>query len=297
MDYLPADTVNISTKYKFITGFIGFVVIIAFLSINVIQPQEKGLVLTFGNITDEVGPGLRFTFPFVQGIEKYNTSTIQTDVEIPVAGRGAITKDNQTIGSSIKVFYRFKTDKIKDIKMQYGIERLEQIIVATVEQKFKEEVGKNTIFDIAMKQNEVSTALNKIIAESLSNLPVIIDNVQILNYDWSDAFDAQIAETMSRAQQVKQKEQELLITEKETQKLVKTAEANKQATILDAEANAAKGEGIRKYNEELAKTIDIERQFRQLEIEKIKAEKWNGQYVPSQVFTPIPLDLKGTIQK
>ena len=272
-------------------------IILCYLSVNFIQPQEKGLVITFGNITDEVGPGLRFTFPFVQNIEKYNTSTIQTNIEIPVAGRGAITKDNQTIGSSIKVFYRYRSDKTKEIKTQYGQERLEQMIVATTEQKFKEEVGKNTIFDIAMKQNEVSLALNKVIAESISNLPVIIDNVQILNYDWSDSFDAQIAETMSRAQQVKQKEQELLITEKEAQKLVKEAEARKQATVLDAEANAAKGEGIRKYNEELAKTIEIEKQFRHLEIEKIKAEKWDGHYVPSQVFTPIPLDLKGGMQK
>lgn len=295
--YTNSDEVTISPKTLILSGITATAVLLIFFSINVIQPQERALVMTLGNITDEVGPGLRVTLPFFQGVEKYNMSTLNKSVDISVSEKGAITKDNQTIGSSITVFYRIKQGTLRELKTQYGIDRLEQIIVTTVEQKFKEEVGKNTIFDIAVKQNDVSESVKKAVIGSLSELPITIDNVQITNYDWSDAFDAQIAETMSRAQQVKQKEQELLITEKESQKIVKEAEAKKQATVLDAEANAIRGEGIRKYNEEIAKTIEIEKQFRQLEIEKIKAEKWNGQYVPSQVFTPIPLDLKGTIQK
>jgi len=40
-----------------------------------------------------------------------------------------------------------------------------------------------------------------------------LSDFKLTNFDWSEDFDAQIKATMQRAQQVKQKEQELLITE------------------------------------------------------------------------------------
>lgn len=245
-----------------------------------------------GQITDEFDSGVHFSIPFIQQIEKFNLTTSKYDVDISVNEKGAITKDNQTIGSSISVFYKLKSDKIKDIKTQYSISRINDVINKTTEQKFKEVVGQNTIFDIAVNQAKISDDVRKAIISSVETYPFVIENVQITNYDWSDDFDKNIKETMNRAQQVKQKEQELLITEKETQKIVKEAEAKKQAAALDADAKALTGEGIRKYNEEIAKTIDIEKQFRALEIEKIRAEKWNGVSVSQQIFTPMPLDIR-----
>jgi regulator of protease activity HflC (stomatin/prohibitin superfamily) len=112
---------------------------------------------------------------------------------------------------------------------------------------------------------------------------------------------------MNRAQQVKQKEQEKLMAEQEAQKGVVQAEAQKAINItiaegekesakLRAEAKALEGEGIKKYNESIRANMDLEIELRNLEIQKIKAEKWTGVLVPSQVFTPIPLNLQGTMQ-
>lgn len=280
--------------------FGGLLIIVLLLlagSIRIINPNERGLMITLGNISGELQPGLHLKLPLLQSVTTYPVSTQSLKIEVPVAERGAITKDNQTIGGSIQVFYRLNADQIKAIKTQYGLEQIERTIRVTTEQKFKELVGQMTIFDIAANQNKIAADLNKVVQENMVQFPFVIENVQITNYDWSETFDNQIAQTMSRAQQVKQKEQELLITEKEAQKIVKEAEAKKQAAALDAESKALAGEGIRRYNEEIAKTIDIEKQFRALEIEKIRAEKWNGVNVPSQVFTPIPLNLQPTMQK
>jgi hypothetical protein len=51
---------------------------------------------------------------------------------------------------------------------------------------------------------------------------------------------------------------------------------------LRAEAKKKEGEGIRAYNDQIRQTLDIELAFRKLEIEKIKAEKWNGRDTPDQ---------------
>ena len=111
---------------------------------------------------------------------------------------------------------------------------------------------------------------------------------------------------MEQAQKVRQMEQDLLVTEKSAQKQVKEAQAQKEAlitkaegekaaAILNAEAKAAEGEGIRKYNESVQRNMALEIEIRKLEIEKIKAEKWNGQYVPTNNYGPIPVQT-GRIQ-
>lgn len=95
-----------------------------------------------------------------------------------------------------------------------------------------------------------------------------------------------------------------MVAEQEAQKQVKEAEAQKTAMItvaegekesakLKAEAKALEGEGIRKYNESIQKNMELEVKIRQLEIDRIKAERWDGQNVPNNVYSPIPLSTGG----
>jgi hypothetical protein len=56
---------------------------------------------------------------------------------------------------------------------------------------------------------------------------------------------------------------------------------------LNADAKALEGEGIRKYNQSIAATLDTEIKLRQLKIDQTKADRWNGQNVPNtQVVVP-----------
>jgi regulator of protease activity HflC (stomatin/prohibitin superfamily) len=124
--------------------------------------------------------------------------------------------------------------------------------------------------------------------EKMAGYPINITELKTVNYDWSDEFDKQIAETMSRAQQVKQAEQQLLIVQQQAQKIVKEAEAAKEAARLNAEAKALEGEGIKKYNDSIAVNWAIELKKLELQIEMKKAEKWNGQYISQNSYGPIP---------
>jgi len=42
--------------------------------------------------------------------------------------------------------------------------------------------------------------------------------------------------------------------------------------------------------------MDQELAFRELEIKKIEKEKWNGQYVPNNMYGPIPVNTVGGIK-
>ena len=97
---------------------------------------------------------------------------------------------------------------------------------------------------------------------------------------------------MKIAQEAKQQEQQLKKVEIEAQQAVKKAEANKEAERLNAEAMELKGKWVKAYNDAITsnqRNMELEIELKKLEIEKIKAEKWNGQYVPINNYGPIPV--------
>ncbi len=268
---------------------------------TIIPSGERGLRFTWGALENTVlKEGINLKIPFVQTIEKVTIRPQQVDHDVAVGVDGAITKDNQTIGASVVLFITYKEDQLVRMWRKYGEEKIRSIVTQTLKEDFKKVIGQYTIFEIAVQQEKIRLAVAERVKSDIVNYPIELNELKITNYDWSDSFEQQIEQTMKRAQEVKVKEQELLITEQEAQKAVKRAEADKQATITQAEgekeaaqlradAKVLEGEGIRKYNASIAANMQLELEFRRLDIKKIEMERWNGQYVPNNWYGPIPV--------
>lgn len=289
-----------------------------FNPLSCVPASDRGIRVRFGAVVgDTISPGLVLRAPLIEGIRKYSIQPQQVKVLIPAGPQGAITKDNQTVGVEIQMFYRYKDASIGEIARKYSEEKLRSIATYTAESSTKAVIGTYTIFDIAATQVEVASKVIEMIKAYTVQYPFELVDVKLTNYDWSDDFDRQISLTMEKAQQVKQSEQELQITQINSQKKVKEAEAerasaialaegdkaaaitiaegNKQRVILEAEAKAAEGEGIRKYNQSIAATLDIQLKLRTLDIELERVKRWNGQYVPNNMYGPIPINTQGGI--
>lgn len=300
-----------TNKSKWVGVFILAILFIAvFLMINpVVQVKagSKGLVYSWGAVQDELlDQGLHFRVPIMQSIKEIPLTVQSVEHKVPVGEDGAITSDNQTIGADLALYYRWDQNRLVEIVKTENFDSVENRLRSALKQSFKEGIGTYTIFEVATKQEEIRGRVWERLTKITSNYPVEITELRIQNYDWSERFDQQIQATMDRAQQVKQAEQDLLLTEQNAQKQVKLAEAEKSAliakaegekaaAILRAEAKAAEGEGIRKYNQSVQANMELEIRLRQLEIQKIEAEKWNGQYVPVNNYGPIPIQ-NGVLQ-
>ena len=282
-----------NTWLKWLIGlFIAVVVLVAFRPFTTVKSTERGVVYKFGAVNSKLWEGLHFIIPFVESVKKIPITPQEMDLELPVAENGAITKDNQTIGANISIFYRFNDAEILDLAKNYGVDIVKQKVQKDTLEAFKQAIGQNTIFDVAQNQEKIRSQVKKMTNEKIGEYPVVIDDIKISNYDWSEEFDNQIASTMKIAQEAKQQEQQLKKVEIEAQQAVKKAEANKEAERLNAEAMELKGKGVRAYNDAITsnqRNMELEIQLKKLEIEKIKAEKWNGQYVPINNYGPIPV--------
>ena len=286
---------------KTVIYVVGLVSLVGFLQPGaIVHAGNQGLIFTLGKVTGTANPGFVWKCPFIQEVKSITTKPMQLNIVVPVGTDGASTKDNQTVGSHLTVFYMYNKDKIKAVYQEYGEERLQNVVSTSAIESFKTEVGKHGIFDIPVTQGEIQTTFKENLVSKVASYPITITDTKIINWDWSTEFDNQIKATMEKAQQVKQKQQELLMTEQEAQKKVKQATADKEAQILAAQgdsaaaalhayAKIAEGEGIRKYNLAVQQSMSMEIEFRKLAIEQTKAERWNGQYVPVNHYGPIPV--------
>ena len=281
------------TWLKWLIGlFVAVVLLIVARPFTTVKSTERGVVYKFGAVNSKLWEGLHFIIPFVESVKKIPITPQEMDLELPVAENGAITKDNQTIGANISIFYRFNDAEILDLAKNYGVDIVKQKVQKDTLEAFKQAIGQNTIFDVAQNQEKIRSQVKKMTNEKIGEYPVVIDDIKISNYDWSEEFDNQIASTMKIAQEAKQQEQQLKKVEIEAQQAVKKAEANKEAERLNAEAMELKGKGVKAYNDAITsnqRNMELEIELKKLEIEKIKAEKWNGQYVPINNYGPIPV--------
>lgn len=285
---------------------------IAFNCFSTVGTTERGIVVTFGKPGTEVlNPGLHFTIPFVQSIKKYSLAPINYEIDFSIGSDGAVTNDMQTVGLTADVFWKYDEAKLYDAVTKYTESSLRSAIEKTMLASVKESVGKYTIYEIVENQEKISQEISASLTNKMSSYPIEITQIAISNWDWSQAFDEQIAETMKTTQQVKIAEQELQITQQEAQKQIKEAQAEQEATIikanaekekqlleaqtklevakLEAEAQKVRADAEAYYNEKISENLEVELSLREIEVEKMRVEKWNGQYVSTYQYGPLPV--------
>lgn len=269
-------------------------------------------MVTFGKAGDKVlDPGLHFTVPVAQHIKKYSLAPVNYEIDFTIGSDGAVTKDMQTVGLSANVFWKYDEDKLIEAVTLYTESSLQSAIEKTMLASVKESVGRYTIYEIVEQQEKISQEINDSLKKKMSSYPIDITQIAISNWDWSPSFDEQIAETMRTTQQVKIAEQELQITEQTVQKQIKEAEAEQKAMVikaeaekekatiaaetklkvaeLEAEAKKVEAEALAYYNEKVAENLEVEVQLKKLEVEKARVDKWDGKYVSTYQYGPIPV--------
>ena len=296
---------NKSIKRLIATGVVLVaIVVVCVNSCTVVSPNERGVKVTLGQVEgDVIQPGMKFHAPFITRIRKFRLEPKTYEVPFSCGSDGAITKDMQTVGSTVAVRYIYDEKRIMDIVTRYQNDQVIQGAMRdNVKASLKETVGQYSIYDLVEKQNEVTSKVAQAMLSRMADYPIDISQTTITNWDWSDDFDKQIKETANRAQEVKKAEQDLKLAEQNAQKQVKEAEAKKaaieqeaEAALIkaqkEAEAKKVEADALAYYNSKVAQNYQVEIKLKELEIELEKAKKWDGRQVPEYV----PLTAAGGI--
>lgn len=293
-------------KKLVVAGIAMFLVLVVCIqSCSIIDPTERGVTITLGQVKEVLEPGMHFKAPFVTRVKTYDITPIAYKKSLGIGVDGAITSDKQTIGVDYELYWKYKEDSVKEIAQKYSNkDAIYDPISTALKEIIKDEAGRISIAQFINDQTTISQKVANRLKERISYIPVEITQFSITNLDWSDDYDKAIRETARIAQEIERAKNEAEVAAANAQKKVKEAEAEAQAAEFSKKAAIAKAQGEAEAvkieadataykNLKVAQNLSVMQAQWKHEEEMKRLEKWNGVQVSTQsVYVPNTYDLK-----
>jgi len=218
----------------------------------IVSPGHTGVMVTLGKVNDGVlEEGIHFKTPFVQQVVQIDNRIMKLEVNTE-----AFSKDLQTVSTVLAINYRVDSAKSQHIYKNIGRNYESVLMVPAVNEVLKAITAQYTAEESVTNRAIISDGLIQGLNTKLNADGLYVTDVNILNFDFSEAFINAIEE-----KQVAQ--QQLLKAETEKQTAITNAEAEAEAIRIRAQAEA---EANKTISESLSELI----------IENKKIEKWDG---------------------
>lgn len=246
---------------KAVLKLMGFVVlaiavlVVLFSSFYTIKEQEQAVVTTFGVPSTVSEPGLHVKIPFVQKVKKVDT-TIK-GFAIGYDETTNMTKEDESLmitsdDSFVNVDFYVEYKVIDPVKALYASEYPVTILKNIAQSCIRTVVGHNEVYDvITTKKVEIQGTIKEMIIEELTTQDI---GVQLVNITIQDAEPptVEVMEAFKAVETAKQgketaennakkyESEKLPAAEAEADRIVKEAQATKEARINEAKGQAAR---------------------------------------------------------
>ena len=239
-------------------GVAFIVIIILALSAVVIPAGNRGVVLTWGQVTEVRSEGLSFIVPVMQNVELMDITIQKAEAQESVA-----SSDLQEVTATIAVNYRLNPGYIKEIYLNFKQDYKERVVIPNIDESIKATTALFKAEELITKRSEVKLKFETILKERLSAFYIEVITVAIRNYDFSPQFTAAIEAKVTAEQRALEAKNKLEQIRYEAQQEVIQAQAYYNATVLKAKADA---EALSLRRQQLDPLI----------LQWIALEKWDG---------------------
>ena len=240
-------------KFAIIGAVVVFALIILINCFVVVDAGHTGVVVTMGSVNEGVlQEGIHAKLPFIQNVVKIDNRIQKLEVNTE-----AFSKDLQSVDTVLAINYRVDTAKSYSIYKNIGADYESVLVTPAVNEVLKAITSQYTAEQSVTNRTLISDGLVQGLNEKLNDLGLYVTDVNIIDFDFSDAFITAIEEKQIAQQQ-------LLKAETEKQTAITNAQAAAEAAKIKAAGDA---EANKKLNESLSDKV----------IENKKIEKWNGQ--------------------
>lgn len=222
-------------KVKIIVGVcvaLLLIVAISIASITIVPAGHKGVTLNMGAVTGAVmNEGINFKIPFVQNAEIIDVRVKKYESK----DNSSASKDLQTIKSSIAVNYRVNQDHVSDLYQKIGMSYESTVINPAISECIKSVTSRYTAEELITKRTEVSEEMKKFLQKKLSEKYILVDSFNIINFDFTDAFNTAIEEKQIAEQNALKAKYDLERIKTEAEQAVTKAKGEAEAMKLKNE--------------------------------------------------------------
>lgn len=232
------------------TAIVLLALFLIFNSFGMVGAGERGILLQFGAVQDKVfDEGLYFKIPIAQNVVKIDVKIQKDEVNVSAA-----SSDLQIVTSKIALNYHLAPESVNRVWQEVGRDYNIRIIAPSIQEAVKAESAKFTAEELITKREGVKDKIKANLTERLLERSIIVDELNIIEFEFSQAFN-QAIEAKVTAEQLKLK-----------------ADRDLERIIIEAEQKVAESKGK-------AEAISIEAQALRQNAQVVELrwiEKWDG---------------------
>lgn len=204
-----------------------------FGSFFTVDPGQRAFTVTFGQIGDQVfDNGFHFKPPFISSVVKMDVQTQKIEVDATAA-----SKDLQTVATKVAVNWSIQPNAVRDIYKNIGDEDSLsiRILQPAIQESIKGATAQFSAEELVTKRAQVSDVITKNLVDRLSKDGIAVSDINIINFDFSQSFDAAIEAKVKAEQEALTAKNQLARIEYEGKQKATSAEYEKQAAISKAQ--------------------------------------------------------------
>jgi regulator of protease activity HflC (stomatin/prohibitin superfamily) len=214
---------------------------VALVALNIVAsvgPGHVGVRTRFGAVDAvPVRPGSFLHLPFVEALTTFDTRVQRLDYK-----GSAASKDLQDVVGVMSLNFRLDPGEVPAIFQSIGPDYEQRVIEPAVQEAFKATMAQFTSSELITQRESVKRVARDLLAERLGRFRIIVEELNVLDFRFSEQFNKAIEGANAAKQAVLEEEQKLRSAQVQAQQRIAVAKAEAEATLTraqaDAEANA-----------------------------------------------------------
>lgn len=228
-------------------------------AVVIVEAGHVGVVTRFGAVTGVLfEQGLNYKVPFIEGVWIADVRTQKEQVDAAAASR-----DLQEVKSTIALNYHLDAREADNVYQQIGPLYKTRIVDPAIQEAFKFTTAQFNAEELITQRETVKTRAREFLRERLGNFHVIVEELNIVTFEFSRAFNDAIEAKQVAAQRVLQAENERSKARVDAETRVVAAQGEANAILVRAKA-ASEAQQVQR-----ATLSDLYVQF-------LAVDKWDG---------------------
>jgi regulator of protease activity HflC (stomatin/prohibitin superfamily) len=238
------------------------IIVVMFESVVIVEAGHRGVVLYLGAVENRVLPeGVHFIIPFAEQVIQMEVRTQKFQAEASAA-----SNDLQEVQTVIALNYMIDPTEANKVYQLLGVNYADRVISPTIQEAVKASVAKFNAEELVTKRETAKGVIAQAIRNTLTSNNIIVENVFITDFKFSESFAAQIEQKVVAFQKY--------LTEQNNLRAVRViANQNVVQAEAAARANIAKASGEAQAIELITGQLRSSPEYLQWQA----INKWNGQ--------------------
>jgi regulator of protease activity HflC (stomatin/prohibitin superfamily) len=212
-------------KYILI-GVIGLLTLMLLVSsaLYTVPAGYVGVVTRWGAVQRIVQPGLGVKIPLAEAVHRMSAQTQKDEIEASSA-----SSNLQTVSAIIAVNYRLDSQHASAVYQSIGTDYQDKVVAPAIQNAFKSATAKYTAENLIKMREQVRIDAETELQKQLEPYHIIVENFNIINFDFSPEYNASIEAKQVMEQNVQTAKLELEKSRIEAEQRVVEAQAQADA--------------------------------------------------------------------